>query len=120
VREQVMGVVRQSFRPEFLNRLDEIVLFGRLQKSDMAGIVEIQVAELAARLADRKITLTLDKKAKDWLAEEGYDPAYGARPLRRVIQKQLQDKLANALLAGKIADGQEVKVTGWEGGLKIG
>ena len=114
-----MNVVRGSFRPEFLNRLDEIVLFGRLQKKHMDAIVDIQVAALAERLADRKITLTLDKSAKEWLAEEGYDPAYGARPLRRVIQKQLQDKLAGALLSGKIADGQEVTVTGWEGGLRI-
>ena len=118
-RDAVMNVVRASFRPEFLNRLDEIVLFSRLRKADMTGIVDIQVAELAKRLADRHISLVLDDKAKGWLAEEGYDPSYGARPLRRVIQKQLQDKLANKLLAGAIADGQVVSVTAWEGGLNI-
>ena len=119
-RDAVMEVVRKSFRPEFLNRLDEVILFGRLQKNHMAGIVDIQIARLAKRLEERKITLVLDEKARDWLAETGYDPMYGARPLKRIIQKELQDKLANAILAGRIADGQEVKVTAWEGGLKIG
>ncbi len=118
-RELVMGVVRKAFRPEFLNRLDEIILFGRLQKEDMASIVDIQIALLAKRLEERKITMVLDDKARDWLAETGYDPIYGARPLKRIIQKELQDKLASALLAGRIKDGQKVKVTGWEGGLKI-
>ena len=118
-REQVMNVVRASFRPEFLNRLDEIILFGRLQKKHMADIVDIQLARLRARLAEKHITLTLDDKANEWLADKGYDPLYGARPLKRVIQKELQDKLASALLAGRIADGQEVKVSAWEGGLNI-
>ncbi len=118
-RELVMNVVRSSFRPEFLNRLDEIILFGRLQKEHMAGIVDIQIARLAKRLEERHITLTLEDSARDWLAEKGYDPVYGARPLKRIIQKELQDKLASALLAGRIADGQNVKVTGWEGGLKV-
>jgi ATP-dependent Clp protease ATP-binding subunit ClpB len=118
-REQVMHIVRESFRPEFLNRLDEIILFGRLQKSDMAAIVDIQVERLTKRLAARHITLTLDDKARDWLAEKGYDPVYGARPLKRVIQKDLQDKLASAILAGRVSDGQEVPVTAWEGGLTL-
>lgn len=118
-RELVMNIVRQSFRPEFLNRLDEIILFGRLQKEDMAAIVDIQLERLEKRLAERHITLSLDDKARDWLAEAGYDPMYGARPLKRIIQKELQDKLASAILAGRINDGQEVKVTAWEGGLKV-
>ena len=118
-REQVMEVVRKAFRPEFLNRLDEIILFGRLQKNHMAGIVDIQIARLAKRLEERKITLILDETARDYLAEKGYDPMYGARPLKRIIQKELQDKLANAILAGRIIDGQEVKVTAWEGGLRV-
>jgi len=118
-RELVMNIVRQSFRPEFLNRLDEIILFGRLQKEDMAAIVDIQLERLEKRLAERHITLSLDEKARDWLADTGYDPMYGARPLKRIIQKELQDKLASAILAGRINDGQEVKVTAWEGGLKV-
>ena len=119
VREQVMGALRQAFRPEFLNRLDEIVLFGRLQKAQMASIVDIQMQRLVKLLADRHITLTLDDKARDWLAQAGYDPAYGARPLKRVIQKSLQDKLASKILAGEVKDGQKVKVTAWEGGLTL-
>jgi ATP-dependent Clp protease ATP-binding subunit ClpB len=118
-RELVMNVVRSSFRPEFLNRLDEIILFGRLQKEHMAGIVDIQIARLVKRLEERHITLSLDENARDWLAEKGYDPVYGARPLKRIIQKELQDKLASALLAGRITDGQNVKVTAWDGGLKV-
>ena len=118
-RELVMNMVRQAFRPEFLNRLDEVILFGRLQKEDMAAIVDIQISRLAKRLEDKHITLSLDDGARDWLAEKGYDPVYGARPLKRIIQKELQDKLASALLAGRIADGQEVQVNGWEGGLKV-
>ncbi len=120
VREQVMQVVRGTFRPEFLNRLDEIVLFNRLQAEHMHAIVDIQIAQLVKRLADRHITLKLDEKARDWLAKEGYDPAYGARPLKRVIQKEVQDRLANKLLAGDIKDGSKVKVTAWEGGLSVG
>ncbi len=118
-RNQVMEIVRKSFRPEFLNRLDEIILFARLQKEHMASIVEIQLARLKKRLEERKITLALDKSAVDYLAEKGYDPTYGARPLKRVIQKELQDKLASAILAGRITDGQEVKVAAWEGGLRV-
>jgi ATP-dependent Clp protease ATP-binding subunit ClpB len=111
VREQVMAVMRASFRPEFLNRIDEIVLFDRLRREDMGSIVRIQVARLERLLAERKIALSLDDEAVKWLAERGYDPAYGARPLKRVIQRELQDPLAEKLLAGVIGDGTEVKVT---------
>jgi ATP-dependent Clp protease ATP-binding subunit ClpB len=119
VREKVMDAVKLAFRPEFLNRLDEIVLFNRLQKSDMASIVDIQLCRLKSLLGARHITLTLDGSARDWLAELGYDPVYGARPLKRIIQKNLQDKLAEKLLAGEIADGQKVNVTVGEGGLAL-
>ncbi|WP_417680614.1 ATP-dependent chaperone ClpB [Roseibium sp.] len=112
VRDQVMGAVRAHFRPEFLNRLDEIVLFHRLQRSQMADIVAIQLERLRGLLADRKITLELDDGALAWLAQKGYDPAYGARPLKRVIQKEVQDPLAEKLLAGEIVDGQTVEATG--------
>jgi len=110
VREDVMNVVRASFRPEFLNRVDEIILFQRLQKADMGAIVDIQLERLERLLAERKISLRLDDAARQWLADKGYDPAYGARPLKRVIQKQVQDPLAEKILAGEIADGSVVKV----------
>jgi ATP-dependent Clp protease ATP-binding subunit ClpB len=110
VREQVMMMVRAHFRPEFLNRVDEIILFHRLQKSEMGRIVEIQFTRLQKLLEDRKITLTLDASARDWLAEKGWDPAYGARPLKRVIQRHLQDPLAEMILAGEVADGDTVKI----------
>ncbi|MEM6670416.1 MAG: ATP-dependent chaperone ClpB [Pseudomonadota bacterium] len=116
-RDQVMGAVRGHFRPEFLNRLDEIILFHRLERGHMSGIVEIQLKGLLARLADRKIELALDDKAKEWLAERGYDPVYGARPLKRVIQKSLQDPLAEFLLAGDVKDGETVSVSADEDGL---
>lgn len=119
LREAIMGDVRQAFRPEFLNRLDEIIFFKRLSADNMHAIVAIQVARLAERLGDKHIKLDLDKAALDWLAEEGYDPAYGARPLKRVIQRELQNRLATKLLAGDIKDGSKVKVQGWQGGLKI-
>ncbi len=119
VRDHVMHAVRRHFRPEFLNRLDEIILFGRLKRDQMAHIVDIQIAHLAARLAERHITLTLDAKAREWLAETGYDPAYGARPLKRVIQRELQDKLAEKLLAGDIPGHSEVRVSAGEGGLIV-
>jgi len=111
VREQVMEVVRDAFRPEFLNRLDEIILFHRLGRQHMAGIVDIQIARLLKRLEDRKITLELEDSAREWLAKVGYDPVYGARPLKRAIQKYLQDKLAEALLEGRIKDGDTVTVS---------
>ncbi len=116
---QVMRVVRGHFRPEFLNRLDEIVLFRRLQRSDMAVIVDIQMTRLRAMLADRKITLRLDQPATDWLAEEGYDPVYGARPLKRVIQRSLQNPLAQMLLEGSVKDGTTVEVSATRDGLLI-
>ena len=119
VRAPVMEAVRRHFRPEFLNRLDEIVLFDRLGRGHMAGIVQIQLRLLEARLADRKIRLELDEAARDWLAEKGYDPVYGARPLKRVIQKALQDPLAERLLAGEIRDGETVSVTAGPAGLVL-
>ncbi len=120
VRDEVMGVVRGHFRPEFLNRVDEIILFHRLKRSEMGAIVDIQMQRLARLLADRKITLRLDDDARDWLADKGYDPAYGARPLKRVIQKHVQDPLAEMILSGKVKDGETVPVTAGPGGLMIG
>src|SRR5712675_3725726 len=111
VREPVMGMVRAHFRPEFLNRVDEIILFHRLQKSEMGRIVEIQFSRLSKLLEDRKITLTLDAAARDWLAEKGWDPAYGARPLKRVIQRNVQDPLAEMILAGEVVDGDRVAIS---------
>ncbi|MEL7543208.1 MAG: AAA family ATPase, partial [Pseudomonadota bacterium] len=119
VREQVMGVVRASFRPEFLNRLDDIILFHRLQRNQMTAIVDIQLARLQKLLTDRKITLELDDDARTWLANKGYDPAYGARPLKRVIQKAVQDPLAELLLAGTVRDGETVRITTGNGTLVI-
>jgi len=111
VRDEVMTAVRGHFRPEFLNRLDEIVLFHRLQRAQMGDIVKIQLERLRSLLEDRKITLNVDDSALGWLAQKGYDPAYGARPLKRVIQKDVQDPLAEKLLAGDILDGQTVDVS---------
>jgi ATP-dependent Clp protease ATP-binding subunit ClpB len=116
----VMARVREHFRPEFLNRLDEIVLFRRLQRADMANIVTIQLKRVEALLADRNIHIELDQAARDWLAEAGYDPVYGARPLKRVIQRNLQNPLAEMILEGLIKDGDTVKVTASEAGLIIG
>ncbi|AQS85549.1 MAG: ATP-dependent chaperone ClpB [Acetobacter aceti] len=119
VQAQVMEVVRAHFRPEFLNRLDEIVLFSRLQKKDMARIVDIQIARLQSLLTDRNIVIKLDDLADLWLANEGYDPVYGARPLKRVVQRTLQNPLAELLLEGAIHDGEEVKVSANGDGLII-
>ena len=119
VKDQVMDVVRSAFRPEFLNRLDEIILFHRLFREHMAGIVDIQLQRLAKRVADRKIVLEFDDAAKAWLGEHGYDPIYGARPLKRTIQKNLENPLATMLLEGKIKDGQTVKVSAGKNGLVI-
>jgi len=119
VRQQVMNVVRSHFRPEFLNRLDEIILFHRLKREHMGAIVDIQLGRLAKLLVDRKIKVDLDKAAHDWLAEKGYDPAYGARPLKRVIQKSLQDPLAEEILAGKVSDGDTVNVGAGKDGLTL-
>ncbi len=111
VREQVMDVVRAHFRPEFLNRVDEIILFHRLQKSEMGRIVEVQFGRLRKLLEDRKITLTLDPAAREWLAAKGWDPAYGARPLKRVIQRYVQDPLAEMILSGDVRDGDDVVIS---------
>ncbi len=119
-RRDVMDAVRAHFRPEFLNRLDETIIFDRLKRADMDGIVDIQMARLQKRLAARKIELALDDGAKEWLANEGYDPVFGARPLKRVIQRALQNPLAEALLAGEIKDGETVPVTAGADGLIIG
>ncbi|HMR53602.1 MAG TPA: ATP-dependent chaperone ClpB [Amaricoccus sp.] len=119
-RDQVMAAVRAHFRPEFLNRLDEIVLFDRLSRENMDGIVDIQLGLLQRRLAPRGITLEVDGAARSWLADRGYDPVYGARPLKRVIQKELQDPLAEKLLAGDILDGSSVPVTVSDGRLAVG
>ncbi|MCB8823068.1 ATP-dependent chaperone ClpB [Microvirga rosea] len=120
VRDEVMGVVRAHFRPEFLNRVDEIILFHRLKRSEMGAIVDIQITRLQKLLEDRKITLTLDPEAREWLADKGYDPAYGARPLKRVIQKNVQDPLAEQILSGEIHDGEPVTVHAGPLGLIIG
>ncbi len=112
VRAPVMDAVRAHFRPEFLNRLDDIILFHRLKRSDMGQIVDIQLTRLQKLLDERKITLDLDASAREWLAEKGYDPVYGARPLKRVIQREVQDPLADKMLAGEIPEGARVKVTG--------
>jgi len=119
VRGAVMEIVRSAFRPEFLNRLDEILLFRRLGRADMTGIVDIQLARLRKLLADRHVTLDLDPTAQVWLAERGYDPVYGARPLKRVIQRTLQTPLAGLILEGAIKDGDTVRVAAAEGGLLI-
>ncbi|WP_171177658.1 ATP-dependent chaperone ClpB [Ruegeria sp. HKCCD8929] len=119
-RRDVMDAVRAHFRPEFLNRLDETIIFDRLARADMDGIVDIQLARLRKRLAGRKITLDLDEGARKWLADEGYDPVFGARPLKRVIQRALQNPLAELLLAGDVKDGETVPVTAGTDGLIIG
>jgi ATP-dependent Clp protease ATP-binding subunit ClpB len=119
LRLQIMQTVRNHFRPEFLNRIDEIVLFNRLKRTDMTAIVDIQLIRLRSLLLDRKIELTVDGAAKVWLAEKGYDPAYGARPLKRVIQKFIQDPLAHRILSGKVQDGQEVSIALKQGVLTL-
>ena len=119
VRDLVMEAVRARFRPEFLNRLDEIILFHRLTRANMDAIVDIQMGRLTKLLADRKITLTLDEPARRWLGDAGYDPVYGARPLKRVIQKALQDPLAEMILAGTIKDGETLEVSAGPDGLTI-
>jgi ATP-dependent Clp protease ATP-binding subunit ClpB len=117
VRDQVMGVVRSAFRPEFLNRIDEIILFHRLKKSEMTEIVDIQMGRLRKLLEDRKIVIKLDAIAREWLAEKGWDPAYGARPLKRVIQKSIQDPLSELILSGAVKDGEMVNVSAGKQGL---
>ncbi len=119
VRDDVMAEVKARFRPEFLNRLDEIILFHRLQREQMGAIVDIQMGRLNKLLTDRKITVELDQAARAWLANRGYDPAYGARPLKRVIQKHVQDPLAEQILAGGVKDGDAVRVSVRDGELTI-
>jgi ATP-dependent Clp protease ATP-binding subunit ClpB len=119
VREQVMEIVRVAFRPEFLNRLDQIILFHRLFPEQMGAIVEIQLGRLKALLAERKITLDLDKSAVAWLGRAGYDPVYGARPLKRVIQRELQNPLASMILEGRLKDGDLARITTGDRGLII-
>ena len=109
-REQVMTAVKSAFKPEFINRLDDVVIFDALSQEQLRGIVDIQVAQLAARLSARRLVLDVDDAAMDWLAERGYDPAYGARPLRRLVQKAIGDELAKRLLAGDVRDGDRVLV----------
>jgi ATP-dependent Clp protease ATP-binding subunit ClpB len=117
VKDQVMAVVRSVFRPEFLNRVDEIILFHRLKKSEMSKIVDIQMRRLGKLLEDRKITIVIEPSARDWLADKGWDPAYGARPLKRVIQKSVQDPLAEMILAGNVRDGEKVVISAGKQGL---
>ena len=119
-RRDVMDAVRAHFRPEFLNRLDETIIFDRLAREDMAGIVQIQLGLLAKRLAGRNIRLSLDEPALKWLADEGYDPVFGARPLKRVIQRALQDQLAEMILAGDVMDGDTIAVSAGADGLIVG
>jgi len=119
-RRQVEEAVRMHFRPEFLNRLDEQIIFDRLNRADMGGIVEIQLKRLEKRLAARKIVLELDAGAKAWLADEGYDPVFGARPLKRVIQRHLQDPLAEMILSGDVLDGAVVTISAGPEGLRLG
>ena len=110
MKEKTLDEAKKAFRPEFLNRLDEILLFNRLSRAHMTDIVDIQLGQLRKLLADRKISLELDKKALQWLANRGYDPVYGARPLKRVIQRSLQNPMATLLLEGRIKDGETVEV----------
>ncbi len=119
VREQVLDVVRSRFRPEFLNRLDEMLIFHRLTREQMDVIVDIQIARLQKLLDDRKITIVLDETARTWLADQGFDPAYGARPLKRVIQRNVQDGLAELLLEGRVKDGETVTVSATPKGIVI-
>jgi ATP-dependent Clp protease ATP-binding subunit ClpB len=119
VRDLVMAEVRGNFRPEFLNRVDEIILFHRLKRENMGSIVDIQMQRLSKLLEERKIEIKLDAKARDWLAEHGYDPAYGARPLKRVIQRSLQNPLAGLILEGAVKEGETVHVTAGPKGLAI-
>jgi ATP-dependent Clp protease ATP-binding subunit ClpB len=114
-----MEVVRAAFRPEFLNRIDDTLLFHRLSREQMAAIVDIQVAHLKAMLEERKIALEIDGAARAWLADKGYDPVYGARPLKRTIQRELQNPLAGLILEGKVAEGDTVQVSAGSEGLII-
>jgi ATP-dependent Clp protease ATP-binding subunit ClpB len=118
-RNAVMAAVRTAFKPEFLNRLDEVVIFDPLSRDELTHIVDLQVRSLATRLSDRRIVLEVTDPAREWLADTGYDPAYGARPLRRLVQKEIGDRLARALLAGDVRDGQTVTVDRKDDGLVL-
>ena len=118
-QEQVMAVVRQSFKPEFLNRLDDVVMFQPLNPAELAQIVDLQVQALDERLASRRISLAVTDDAKTWLAEHGFDPIYGARPLRRLVQKEIGDQLARAILSGEVRDGDAVTVDVLDDGLVL-
>jgi ATP-dependent Clp protease ATP-binding subunit ClpB len=119
-REGVMAIVREHFKPEFLNRLDDVLVFDVLTQEQLAQIVDIQVTRLAKRLADRQLTLDVTPAARDWLARTGYDPVYGARPLRRLVASAIGDRLAKALLSGAIRDGDTVRVDAGGDGLTVG
>src|SRR5690606_31573363 len=119
VRGKVLDAVKAAFRPEFLNRIDEILLFHRLGREHMGSIVDIQFGRLEALLEERDIALELTPRAREWLAMEGYDPAYGARPLKRVIQREVQDELADEILSGKVSDGSRVVVDADESGIVL-
>ena len=114
-----MGVVRSAFRPEFLNRLDDIVMFDPLSQDDLVRIVDTTLAKLNHRLAERRITLEVSDQAKAWLAETGFDPVYGARPLRRLVQNTIEDQLARRVLAGEVTDGDTVRFDRTEDGIGI-
>jgi len=111
VRESVMADLRKSFRPEFLNRVDETILFKPLTLEEIASIVDLLMADLNRRLADRRVTVKLDPKAKEWVAEKGYDPVFGARPLKRFLQRTIETKLARALIAGEVGEGSDITFT---------
>ncbi len=119
VQAKVLEVVRSAFRPEFLNRLDEQIIFHSLKREDMDAIVDIQLSHLTKLLEDRHLSIDLDANARDWLADRGFDPVYGARPLKRVIQRYLQNPLANQILKGDIADGDTILISSDEDGLRI-
>ena len=115
-REQIMAAVKSAFKPEFINRLDDVVVFEPLSQEQLVGIVDIQLGALAQRLSERRLTLRVSDAGKSWLADRGYDPAFGARPLRRLIQQAIGDKLAKKLLAGDVRDGDTVHVDVADGG----
>lgn len=119
-KQRVLEVVRSSFKPEFLNRLDDLVVFSALDKTELGRIAQLQIDRLAKRLADRRLTLEVTPEAVAWLADEGMDPAYGARPLRRLIQTAIGDRLAKEILAGEVRDGDTVRVDRFEDGLIVG
>jgi ATP-dependent Clp protease ATP-binding subunit ClpB len=119
MKEEALDVLRQSFRPEFLNRVDEVVVFHPLTRDELRKIVDIQLIRLRQRLEERKIDLELTDRARDYLAEHGYDPSYGARPLKRIIQRELETALGRKLISGEIRDGSRVKVDAGNKGLEF-